>query len=261
MDGSILYEVNDLVAQVTLNRPQTRNALTSQMRRQLAVCLKQAGDDPEVRCVVLTGAGAAFCSGQDVKEMASWAADESTVDKILSSEYLPVIERIRAMPKPVIAAVNGSAAGAGCSLALVCDLRIAAAQASFQQAFVRLGLIPDCGANWMLPRLVGVGRAMEMFLTGRAVAADEAVQIGLVSQVVPGDKLAAVASAVAVQLAHGPTQAIGLTKRALQRAMDTDFGGSWEYESQLQAVAAQSSDSLEGVHAFLGKTAPRFQGL
>jgi 2-(1,2-epoxy-1,2-dihydrophenyl)acetyl-CoA isomerase len=201
------------VQTITLHRPDVLNAFDEGLLVALAAAIREAESEENVRCVVITGAGRAFCSGQDLAELADSYRKNEPIDleRRLREMYNPIIVCIRAMEKPVVAAVNGVAAGAGCSLALACDLRIAAESASFMEAFINVGLVPDCASTFMLPRLVGISRAMELAFTGRRVSAPEALQIGLVNQVVPDSELTTETTKLAEKLASLPTRAIGLT--------------------------------------------------
>jgi 2-(1,2-epoxy-1,2-dihydrophenyl)acetyl-CoA isomerase len=212
--------------------------------------------------VVITGAGRAFTAGLDLGRLAeSYRGDQPiTFDGILRRRFNPIATLIRTMEKPIVASVNGAAAGAGCSLALTCDLRIAAESAIFMQAFVNVGLVPDAGSTFMLPRLVGISRAMELAMTGRKVPAAEALQIGLVNRVVPDGQLPAETAKLARKLADLPTRAIGLMKRAINAAWTSDLQTQLDYEAMLQAAAGQTRDHQEGLSAFLEKRPPKFIG-
>ena len=244
------------VLTVTLNRPDVLNALTSAVHAALAEALK-AARAPDVRAVVLTGAGRGFCVGQDLTEFS-----ESTGDIIdrLHSTYHPNILAIRELEKPVIAAINGPAAGAGLSFALACDLRIAADSASFIPAFVGIGLIPDSGGTFFATRLLGYARAFEWMTSNRKLTAAEAHAWGLVSEVVEADRLGERVAEVAQRYAAAPTRAIGMTKRLLDRAGAVALEEQLEWEAQMQAVATQTEDFREGVTAFLEKRPPGFAG-
>lgn len=256
---TILYDVQDGVLHITLNRPERLNAMTEAMRYELIDAFTRAGDDASVRVVVLTGAGRGFCSGADLA-----AAMESgqPVDfgSVLRNTYNPLILRMRCLPKPIIAAVNGVAAGAGMSLALACDLRIAAESASFLQAFVKIGLVPDSGSTWLLPRLVGLTHALDLMLTGRKVTAPEALAMGLVNQVAADEQFVEAVAAVAQAYATAPTRAIGYIKQAVEYALDHSLEAALEHEAELQAQAGKTADHYEGVAAFLEKRAPQFKG-
>jgi 2-(1,2-epoxy-1,2-dihydrophenyl)acetyl-CoA isomerase len=246
----------DAVLTITLNRPDVLNALNAAMHKGLAAALKDARD-PDVRAVVITGAGRGFCVGQDLTEFRDAAGD---IAERLRSTYHPNVLAIRRLEKPVLAAVNGPAAGAGMSFACACDVRIAAAGASFVPAFVNIGLVPDSGGTFFVTRLLGYARAFEWLCSGRKLTAAEAHEWGLVSEVVEDDALAGRAKELAAQLAALPTRAIGMTKRLLDRASTSTLDEQLEREAQLQAAATQSDDFREGVAAFLEKRKPEFKG-
>ena len=245
------------VRTITMNRPQSLNALNEALKAELAEALKAAERDDAVRCLVLTGAGRAFCSGADLKET---SAQQKSYGESLRRAYNPIVMRLRTMEKPVIAAVNGVAAGAGCSLALACDLRVASDKASFIEAFVKIGLVPDSAATFLLPRLVGLGKALEMAFTGDALDAGTAESLGLVSRVVPQAELMTVTMDLAQRLAQAPTRAIGLTKRAMNRALTLDLEAALNYEADVQEIAGRTNDHKEGLQAFAEKRPPRFTG-
>ena len=256
--GALRWEVEAGIATITLDRPGSLNSLEASLKAELLAAFREAGRDPSVRVVILTGAGRAFCAGQDLKERL--APDPAPLDVEVRERFNPLVMAIRLLDKPVIAAVNGVAAGAGASLAFACDLRIAAEEASFVLAFGRIGLVPDTGATWLLPRLVGLGRAAELFLLADPVSAAEAFRIGLVNRVVPGDELAAETRRVAASLAAGAPQALALTKRALRRALESGFEATLDYEASLQGIAGRTADHAEGLAAFTEKRQPRFSG-
>jgi 2-(1,2-epoxy-1,2-dihydrophenyl)acetyl-CoA isomerase len=244
------------VLTITLNRPEVLNALTTSMHGALAAALKDARAD-DVRAVVLTGAGRGFCVGQDLSAFREEAGD---IGGRLRGTYHPNITAIRALEKPVIAAVNGAAAGAGLSFACACDIRVASDRAAFVPAFVNVGLVPDSGSTFFVTRLVGQARAFEWLCSGRRLTAAEAHAWGVVSEVVEADALADRAAEVAAGLAALPTRAIGMTKRLLDRAPTATLEEQLEWEAQLQAAATQSEDFREGVAAFLEKREPEFKG-
>jgi len=244
------------VLTITLNRPDVLNAFTAEMHRALAGAFKEARD-PDVRAVVLTGAGRGFCVGQDLTEFREASGD---IAARLRDNYHPNVLAIRALEKPVIAAVNGVAAGAGVSVACACDIRIAADSASFIPAFINIGLIPDSGGSYFVTRILGPARAFEWLASGRKLSAAEAQAWGLVSEVVDADALASRAAALGAQLAALPTRGIGMTKRLVDQAAGASLGEQLEREAQLQAAATQTEDFREGVDAFLGKRPPRFRG-
>jgi len=246
------------VLTITLNRPATYNAFNEAMKKELAGALKDAGRDGDVRCVVIRGAGEkAFCSGQDLKEH---QGSGRSLRESLERSYNPLIRRLREMEKPVIAMINGVAAGAGCSLALACDMRIMSSRAVLIEVFSRIGLVPDSGSHWFLPRLVGMGRAFEYAATGRDISAEEAEHVGLVNRVVPPEELAGATMELARSLAEGPTKTIGLIKRTLNRALSSDLGALLEYEAAIQEIASSTSDYREGIAAFAQKRKARFTG-
>jgi len=245
------------VLTITLNRPDVLNALNREVHQAIFAALERAKTDDSVRAVVITGAGRGFCVGQDLQEFAGGAGD---VAQNLRDNYHRNVLAIRALEKPVIAAVNGAAAGAGLSLACACDLRIASDQATFVPAFVNIGLIPDSGGTFFVTRLVGQARAFEWLCSGRRLTAAEAQQWGVVSEVVEADALVGRAAEVARQLAALPTRAIGMTKRLLDRAVTATLDDQLEWEAQLQVAATQTEDFSEGVAAFLEKRPPDFHG-
>jgi 2-(1,2-epoxy-1,2-dihydrophenyl)acetyl-CoA isomerase len=256
--GALRYGVDRGVATITLDRPDALNALTRQLKEELLAAFRDAARDGHVRVVVLTGAGRAFCAGQDLKERLE--PDAPPLEVELRERYNPLILAMRRLEKPIVGAINGVAAGAGASLAFACDLRIAADDARFVLAFGRIGLIPDSGATWLLPRLVGPARAAELALRNEPLPAAEAERWGLVSRVVPGDVLVAEAAAMAASLAEGAPRAMALTKRALNRTWSMDLPEALDYEADLQGIAGRTADHAEGIAAFAEKRPPRFTG-
>lgn len=253
---TIRFEQVGGVATITLDRPESLNALTATMRRELRVALKAAARDEGVRAVIITGAGRGFCSGADLRGGDS----EREFRRVLTDEYHPVVTAIRDLRKPVIAAVNGVAAGAGVSLALACDLVYAAEEARFIQAFVRIGLVPDSGSTRTLVRALGRHRAAQLIFSGEPLGAAEANAAGLVNVVVPASELAAAAQQAADRLALAPTTAIGYAKRAINHAEDALLSESLAMEAALQELAGRTDDHAEGVAAFAEKREPRFIG-
>ena len=252
----LLSEVADGVATLTLNRPDALNALNSQLRRELLAAIKAAARDEGTRAVVITGAGRGFCAGADLRG----GSGERAFRAVLTAEYNPLIEAIRSLPKPVVTAVNGVAAGAGVSLAFAADVVVASDEARFVPAFSRIGLVPDSGLARVLVRAVGRHRAFEILIGERQLGAGDAHDLGLVAAVVPADRLADTARELAQRLAEGPTAAIGLTKRLLNAAENATLAEALEAEAALQELAGRTDDHAEGVAAFGEKRDPRFSG-
>ncbi|MEO5986629.1 MAG: enoyl-CoA hydratase-related protein [Candidatus Limnocylindria bacterium] len=253
---TILVASAGSVVTITLNRPDALNALNATMRRELSAAFKQLGRNDDVRAIVLTGAGRGFCSGADLRG----GSGEREFRRVLSTEYHPLIEAMRSIPKPVIASVNGVAAGAGVSLAFAADLVVASAEARFVPAFHRIALVPDSGLTRTLVRALGRHRALEILLGERALGAEEALAAGLVAAVAQPDQLADATRAFAERLASGPTGAIGLTKRLVNAAEDDTLTASLDAEAALQEVAGRGQDHAEGVAAFAEKREPEFGG-
>jgi len=258
MGDTVLRASADGVLTLTLNRPEALNSFTIEMKEALLAGLKDAARDRSVRVVILTGAGRAFSAGQDLKERQGPNVPDLGTE--LRTRYNPIILAMRRLEKPIIGAVNGVAAGAGISLAMACDILIASDKATFMEAFGRVGLVPDTGSTWFLPRLVGPARAAEMTFTADSVDAATAERIGLVNRVVPADKLMDEASALAARLAQAAPIAVALTKRALNRALESTLEEALEFEAQLQSIAGRSADHKEGVAAFVEKRPVRFRG-
>ena len=256
--GDLRVEVADSVATLTLDRPDALNSLTVPLKEELLATVRRLAHDGGVRAMVLTGAGRAFCAGQDLRERLEPGAAPLATE--IRERYNPLILAMRTIDKPIVGAINGIAAGAGASLAFACDIRIAAEGASFLLAFGRVGLVPDSGATWFLPRLVGQAKAAELALMGEPLSAADAERAGLVARVVPADSLMAEASAVAVRLAAGAPRAIALTKRALNRSWDAGLEDALDYEAYLQGIAGATDDHREGLAAFVEKRQPRFTG-
>lgn len=254
---TIIYEKQNGVATITLNRPQALNAFVPQMNKEVLEALKDGERDKEVRCFMITGAGRAFCAGQDLKGRTP--GQKGSLGASLREKYNPMIRQLRQMEKIVVAAVNGVAAGAGCNFALACDLRVASEEAKFIQSFVRVGLAPDSGGSFVLPRLVGLSKALELLLLGDTLDANEARRIGLVARVFPAPDFAASAQEIAERIAKAP-RGIGLVKRAVNHANLANLEADLEYEAHLQEIAGRSADYDEGVKAFLEKRTPVFTG-
>ena len=256
---TILYRDSEGVATVSLNRPESFNALDETICFELQDVFGATADDESVRAVILTGEGRAFSAGQDLRSMETDGADAADfVKDVLRRRYAPLITGMRSLAKPIVGAINGVAAGAGMSLALATDIRIASERSSFMQAFSRVGLVPDAGSNYFLVHLVGLPRALELAWTARRVDAAEALELGLVNRVVPDAELMGAAQELAHTLARGPAQAIGLTKQAMTRASTADLAEILELEAELQARCIVTDDFREGVAAFLEKREPRF---
>jgi 2-(1,2-epoxy-1,2-dihydrophenyl)acetyl-CoA isomerase len=255
---TLLVETTDGICRLTMNRPQVYNALSRQLLLDLTSAVQTAAADAAVRVIVLTGAGEkAFSSGADLKE---GLGGSSSLGQSLRETYHPLIQSIREAPKPVIARLNGVAAGAGCSLALACDGRIAAETATLSQIFINIGLVPDAGSTFFLPRLVGTAKAFELASTGRMVPAAEALALGLVDRVVPVGELDAAVLELATRYAQAPTAAIGMLKNLLNASTTNDLEAQLEREADAQDRAAQTRDAAEGITAFLQKRPAKFEG-
>jgi len=248
-------QTHDGIGLIRLNRPEKMNAIGALTRQQLAEAIKQAERDEAVRVVVLTGSGRAFCSGADVTEMVQGAGMRTPEDvgNVLRNEYMPMLTRLRTMPKPVIAAMNGPAIGIGASFALACDIRIATPESYLLEAFVNIGLAPDGGVSWLLPRLAGTGIAYEMFFTGKPLSAADAHRLGVINRLVPADRLEQEVRELAGQLAAQPRGALAGAKRAVTHALESTFEQALEFESYLQEAQAASPEFAEGVQNFLAR--------
>ncbi len=254
----ILFTVQDGVGNITLNRPDKLNAFNRDMALAMQQSLDQCNADPSIRCVYITGAGKGFSAGQDLAEIV--AANAPSMKQILHEHYNPIVERIRQLPKPVLAAVNGVAAGAGANIALCCDIVVASQAASFIQAFSRIGLIPDSGGTFFLPRLIGWQKASAITMLGDKVNATEAERMGMIYKVIPEEGFASATWQLARQLAEMPTHGLALTKQALNNSFTNHYKQQLALEDHLQQQAALTHDYREGVSAFLEKRTPQFTG-
>lgn len=255
---NIRFDIQNGIAKITLNRPAVFNSFNKTMAVEVQQALDKCNIDPEVRCVVLTGEGKAFCAGQDLKEVTD--PDGPPLTSIVRDHYNPIIEKIRNLEKPVVAAVNGVAAGAGANIALACDIVIASKSAVFIQAFSKIGLIPDSGGTFFLPRLVGFQRASALMMLGDKVTADDAQNMGMIYSAVADENFEAEVAAISGKLAKMPTIGLAYTKKALNRSMHNDLGAQLALEEQLQTKAGRTEDYNEGVDAFLNKRKPEFKG-
>ncbi|MBI1806511.1 MAG: enoyl-CoA hydratase/isomerase family protein [Ignavibacteria bacterium] len=255
---TLLYDNREGVCTITLNRPDVYNAFNEQMKKELNDALKETERDSAARCIVIRGAGnKAFCSGQDLKEH---AGGTRSLKDSLEKSYNPMIRKIRTIEKPIIGMINGVAAGAGCSLALACDMRIMSSSAKLIEVFIRIGLVPDSGSHWFLTRLVGMARAFEYATTGCDITAEEAERVGLVNKVVHPEQLEEETMTLATRFAQAPTKSIGLIKRTLNKSLSSDLDTILEYEAYIQQIASETEDHQEGVKAFLEKRQPNFKG-
>lgn len=256
---TILVEHQDDVVEITLNRPDSYNALTHKTAVELIDVFKKAKRNPDSHCILLTGAGKGFCAGQDLKEVENRGPDFSLRQHLLTS-YNPMVIAMRTLEKPIIAAINGATAGAGLGLALACDIRYASEKAKFLTAFIGIGLAPDTGVSYWLPRLIGPARAAEMLFTNDRIDARQAMATGLINKVFPHDTFLEETRQFAQKLATAPTRGIGLSKRALNRSMGINFEDQLDYEAYIQDIASHSADYKEGVSAFRQKRSPEFKG-
>ena len=259
MNNSILIKIENQVAYITLNRPDVFNSFNREMALLLQSILEDCEYNNEVRSIVITGNGKAFCAGQDLKEVTSPELNPG-FKKILEEHYNPIITRIRSINKPIIAAVNGVAAGAGANIALSCDLVVASNKASFIQAFSKIGLIPDSGGTFFLPRLIGFQKATALMMLGDKVTAEEAEELGMIFKVISSESFNEEVEKLAVKLANMPTKALGLIKELLSKSMTNTLEQQLELEGKLQIKAALSEDYTEGVNAFMEKRKPIFKG-
>jgi len=258
----LLTEKKNGVGIITLNRPDKLNAFSDELTFQLQDALKEMEKDKEVRAIILTAAGRGFCAGQDLqsRSIAQEMGERPSLGDSIRRRYNPIVIKLRRIEKPIIAAVNGVAAGAGASIAFACDYRIVTDKVNFIQSFTKVGLIPDSGATFILTRLVGLTKAFELMLSADKLSAEEALNLGIINKIVSEDDLMKEAVALAEKLAAGPTKAFGLTKRAVNRAVFDDLEELLEYEASLQEIAGRSDDFAEGVKAFVEKRTPQYTG-
>lgn len=252
------YTISDGVATITLNRPEVYNALNDGITYELQDAFKAVAKDQQVRVVVLTGEGKAFCSGQDLKAVSG--EEKRSFLESLRKRYNPLITAMQALPKPIVCRLNGVAAGAGCSMALACDIIVATEEATLIEVFVNIGLVPDSGSSFFLPRLVGRAKAFEMCSMGSRIKGKEAYELGLVNKVVPADQLDVAVSEYTNYFSKAPTKAIGLIKKMLNRSSSSSLEEMLDYETYCQEIAGSSADYKEGVSAFLEKRKPDFKG-
>lgn len=258
--STILFEAADGVATITLNRPDVLNSFTRPMAAELRSAIERVAADESLRAVVLTGAGRGFCAGQDLSEAIPRDGDMPDLGDIVRDSYNPVILAIRTLEKPVICAVNGVAAGAGANLAFACDIVFAASTATFVQSFAKIGVIPDSGGTFILPRIVGLHRANIMTMLAEKMSAEQAREWGLVYMITEPGEVLETAFGVARQLATQPTRALGLIKRGFNRSLGVDLAAQLDYEEEIQREAGRTADYTEGVNAFLEKRKPIFTG-
>ncbi len=261
-DQPVTYALAEGVATITLNRPDAMNSLDGATKTALREAVLEGAADPSVRCVVLTGSGRAFCVGQDLKEHIALLRSDSSDElfRTVPEHYNPIVKALATMPKPVIAAVNGVAAGAGASLAFACDFRVAADTAGYNLAFTGIGLSCDTGASWTLPRLVGRDKALELLYFPRTIPADESLELGLSTKVVPAADLHDEVARMAEQLATGPTAAFGAIRRAVAHSAGNDLESSLEFEATMMALTGATHDHQEAVASFVAKEKPSFEG-
>jgi 2-(1,2-epoxy-1,2-dihydrophenyl)acetyl-CoA isomerase len=259
---TLITEIEGKILWIKLNRPDVLNAFNSKMGEELNDALKKAEREQTVRCIVLTGEGRAFSVGEDLNTNREGyeQGKKLSLGEVLRNKYNPIVARMRRMEKPILAAINGVTAGAGLGIALACDLRVASEKATFHEAFIRVGLVPDSGVSFWLPRILGIGKAMEFAMLGGSIDAKTAYNLGLVNWVFTEDKFQDEARAIASRLASGPTKGLALTKRALNKAVVLDFESALEYEAYLQEIAGRTRDHVEGVKSFFERREPKFIG-
>jgi 2-(1,2-epoxy-1,2-dihydrophenyl)acetyl-CoA isomerase len=255
---NILFSIENAVARLTFNRPEVFNSMNQSMRQEMLEALATCEKDPGIRAVYITGSGKAFCAGEDLQEVVD--PNGPSLTQIISTGYNPIVLKIRNLEKPVVAAVNGVAAGAGANIAFACDIAVAAASASFTQAFSKIGLIPDSGGTWTLPRLVGLQRATALMMLSDKISASEAAAMGMIWKVFSDETFAGDSLKLAETLAQMPTKGLALTKKALNQSFGNDFAAQLALEDKLQTAAGETHDYREGVAAFLEKRKPDFKG-
>lgn len=262
MENLVSTTVQDNILTITLNRPEKLNSFTEPMAKQLQQALDEANQDADIRSLLLTGNGKAFSAGQDLPEVVEREETEDNykLEKTVQTSFNPIIRGIRYLEKPVVCAVNGTAAGAGANIAFACDIVLASKDANFVQSFSKIGLIPDSGGTFFLPRLVGLQRANALFMLDEKISAEQAVEIGLIYKAVEPDQLMDQANTICQKLAEMPTRAFGLYKRAVNRSLQNNLDSQLNLEAELQTEAGQTEDYREGVQAFLEKRKPKFNG-
>lgn len=258
MSDTVLFEITDNVGKITLNRPKVFNSCNREMALAWQAALDECKNNPEVRAIYLTANGKAFCAGQDLSELQG--DNPLPITKIIQEHYNPIVERIRSIEKPVVCGVNGVAAGAGCNIAIACDITVAKESANFTQAFSKIGLVPDSGGTYTLPRLVGYQKATALMMLSEVISATDAERIGLIYAYFNDEEFEDKAYGIAAKLAKMPTKGLGYTKRALNASMNNDLSAQLKLEDELQAMAAKTDDYTEGVAAFLKKRKPTFTG-
>jgi len=257
MSDKIIKNQKGNLGIITLNRPEVFNSIDKHLAISFIETLEAYRQDPSIRAIMITGTGKAFCAGQDLQETLS---PDFEIDKVVDKYYNPIVKLIRAIEKPVIAAINGVAAGAGANLALACDITIATKSASFVQAFSKIGLVPDCGGTFTLPRVIGFQKASALMMLGDKVSAEDAEKMGMIYRVVEDDSFAAEAEKVAQTLANMPTKALGYTKHLLNQSMTNNLDQQLEMEKEFQFKSTQTFDNKEGIMAFVEKRKPEFKG-